>query len=398
MKWDSWLDQEPTYTDDQKNQFAKYMHHIFGIPEELTSDMRQRAIQQGNPNLKLLLYWTMRKAWKNTKGVTYTEEMLLHDDWPNTNGTRIVACEVAPNRRDKYVVDIGRQSLLNTVADAISRFGSNYDGVHFDSAAWDIYYKGRGNPIGLENAPDCRRSYPESWARDPENNYPGKARGFAVAYHQRMQLVIDPQNTNMRLHIANGIPKNWREWNQGGGDTYLPRYFNEALIDGMQMDGAVVPERGNNPFAPSDIAFQLSLPQRFVEQGKYFLFKAWAQDDDELEYDFGAYLLVADGRYVLYGAAGRILDFKNDPVLRALLLAPLGNALGSFQPVSGLPYTYMRSFEHGLVLVNADEVERQVKLLSGRYKDVRRPDATYEGTITLPKQSARILIMSSPSH
>ncbi len=395
MKWDSWMEQDPSgsYTDEYKRKIARNVDIIFAIPEDEVQNMKQ-VIQslpenERNPNLKLILYWNMRRAWRNGRGIDYPDESLLRENWPSLDGNKLVVCDAVSSEGPKpndYVVDISNTNpnqglgplmrvLVPYVRNLLNQYG--YDGVFFDLSAWHVYYH---KDIGIWENGTCRK--PNQNLGFVQEFLPD-SKDFAVHYHKHMQEnVLDPGDSNTRIHISNGIPNSIREWDLDG-DYYLDQYFNTSRIDGMQMDSAII-SRGRI-HEPAEIDFQLKLPKKFVERGRYFLFKSHVENDDRLELAFSAYLMVADGRYVLFGAAGRVADWENDPILTA----PLGNALGEYQPLSS--FTYMRLFERGVVCLNADTQDRTISLPEGSYRDVRR-GTTHSGRIDIPAQSGRILI------
>jgi hypothetical protein len=421
IKWDAWrgkfFDTRVSWNEDEKNAIAEYAEIVFAIKRDQVPDIRQKAQAALNNKkrsieIKLIAYINM---WiDHVNEVNYTEPMYLHDDWPGINGSRTrLKIGSGDTACSDWLVDISNQDLLNALGNVIrnwlDRSNPNYlNGVFFDISAWDTISPVRG-------ATRHRTSYPDppncTEVKTPQiTNFINKAADLSVAFHKRMQQAIDPAGVDDNIHICNGVPRNQEDWDKTMGDIYLEKYFNKAKVDGFQFDTALV-HNGDVRDSGAVWKFTVDLIKRFISYNppKYFLAKVEPVIVDRtsiriveeaLEYAFASYLLVTDGRYALFGVVGlNPLEWRTNPILNA----ELGNFdyRNFYYNVAQRPdgrnysetdFVFKRSFENGVVLVNAhNQNSYEVLLPQGTYKDVLR-QTVHSNTIMVPPVSGRLLV------
>jgi hypothetical protein len=120
-----------------------------------------------------------------------------------------------------------------------------------------------------------------------------------------------------------------------------------------------------------------------------------SQAKSVLEYALASYLLTKNAHtYVVWyfddGKTGS-LSYFNDPSPWPQLSWTHGAAREAMTEVEGV---YRRTFEHGLALLNPSTNQSAKYRLSGAYRDF--DGASYSGTVTLPPESALILINGAP--
>ncbi len=350
----------------------------------ITAEIRAGAESQGNPGIKILRYWNVWWAYQPEEA-NYTEQMYLHDSWPESTGTRFV------KRKDDEetgglvctddLVDVSRDDLKAEIARVIAGFLPDTDGVYFDISAWDIWLRKEFGLKGVQNCPP-----PADSSAFIVNDFKGQSKDFMVAYHRYMQdTVIDPPHTGVKWQICNGLPRNPADADPTSEARYL------EIVDGCQMDTAFV-RQNEEKYVTENWRWQVETMRRFAAAQRYFLTKVTRllggkPATDRLDYGFASYLLGTDGRYALWWPT-RYIDWETEKVVSA----PLGNFVGDYGPVPGFTHTYVRTFENGLVYVNADTVKRTVTLPAGSNRDVR--GGTYKERLTLNGASAKILIKS----
>lgn len=387
-------------TSEVRSDLVRYNDLIFvgepqGRTEAISADLRARMDPAGD-DVILLRYWNLWGAYGG-KEAHYTDDMFLYRNWPQTDsatrGPRIVNAERGHCTRLK-LVDASKPALLDEVARVVSTFLDEFDGVYFDMSSWEIYSRqyelgsvgmveGEGEgcvlpPFALPNA-------------FVEDFLPASG-DHILAYHRRMQSVIDPGGDGRKLHFCNAVPRATQRKHDSFEEVFL------EVVDGCQMDTAFINQTGR-AYTRANWRFHLETMRRYIGKRKYFLAKIpWSHFDDprrtdSLEYGFASYLLGADGRYALFMPAWNFHAWAGDPIVSAPIGDPVGEAAGAARG-KGAEWVLTRAFERGLVVVNADRKAHTIELPDGAsFRDARR-GGSVSGSLELPAASARILVQS----
>ncbi|MHA2647406.1 MAG: hypothetical protein V2G51_05115, partial [bacterium JZ-2024 1] len=396
--WKSSVD----WADTHKQDAVRYTDVLFAIPLNQIAFMRTLKANT-NPEIKLIRYTNIWRGEPGNRDVhpNYTPSVLIHRDWPGQNDVIYNFLDLN-GTCDWDNEDISRPETLDELkrvipllVDPQGQYG--YDGIFFDLSSWKaVWYKVSGLDVDSRGSTGCVPIYRDDykkpfsfWNRD----YSHISADFLVAYHKYLK----ENALGDRMHIFNGIPNDLDEWNFDpdwfpGSPYYLNQYLDVAKVDAGQMDTTF--SHGQIKATRDRSLLQLNWMRTFATHNppKYFLAKVHTEageGDDKVGYGYASYLLGTDGRYALFGPAGRV-DWGTNKIMHA---PP--NFLGDYPQVAGFPFVFQRLFGNGFVLVNSDDpaVGRPptVPLPPGQYRDVRSDDF-HTGFIAIFPASERILI------
>ncbi len=248
-----------------------------------------------------------------------------HEDWfvHGSSGERI------QNENGGLLLDMGNPQFRAYEIDFIvkSLTAASYDGVFLDVVHpnWVQAKRGWSPPIP-----------------------PPVINGWAANMLSFLEALRAKMPPGKRLWL-NALPtreeRQWSAWEQ--------KAF--AVADGVQMDGFCYNRR--NPYSEQNFNYQLHRIAEVAAQGKSTLVKAAVKEGggeagrgelSRLEsFCFAAYLLVADGKNVLYYPAHELNRARVQGV--KIYEAMLGAPLAGFTRVGSL---YRREFARGAVIVN----------------------------------------------